>query len=64
MPKIIKIGLFLTELFKKLKCERFLGHSVIMAHLRDLHTFGYLKPKSVDFKLATSQVHNYIQVAS
>jgi len=27
-PKIIKIGLFLTELFKKLKGGRFLGHSV------------------------------------
>jgi len=28
MPKIIKIGHFLTELFKKIKGGRFGGHSV------------------------------------
>ena len=28
MLKMIKIGSFLTELFKKLKCHYFLGHSV------------------------------------
>jgi len=40
ISKIIKIGQFLTELFKKQKGGRFLGHMVVSTHL--LPTTGLL----------------------
>jgi len=49
---MIKIGSFLTELFKKLKCQRFLGHSVQQV----LYQLYWLEPDA-SYLVSSDQNH-------
>ena len=62
VPKIIHIGLFLTELFKKLKCGHFFGHNANLI-LPLLQSAAYYKQLSNSLSSKITSLPN-VMVAS